>query len=1061
MKINKKFLGFAFLLVGSMLWAQVKTVTGTVTDSKGNPQGDAVVTVQGTGIKVYTDANGQFTVQAEKGQTINVESLDEQTNSFVVGDRATYTVSVKPAAGQKAGVTDIDEVVVTAMGITREKRSLGYASQSVNAEKLTQAANSSLATALQGKTSGLDIVPSSGMPGASALITIRGVRSFTGDNTPLYVVDGMPISSASPLNTGNSVTGSDIANRAIDIDPNNIASINVLKGQAAAALYGMKASNGVLIITTKNGQGLAKGKPQITFNSNVSFDRVSKFPDLQTTYAQGSGGAYSPTASTSWGAKISDLPKDPNYGGETVNNYTKTGMHPGQYYVPQRANAGLDPWAEPKVYNNAKDFFLTGVTLNNTLGIAQSFNDASYALSLGNTNQEGIVQGTGMNRVSASLAASAKLSDHWKTQFNGYFSTSSIDKMTGANDGIVAAVWPAPPSYDLKGIPNHYLGNEYKPNNYRGGGFTNPYWSTSHNSFTEKNNRFFGNANVTYSTKLRENIDLDVKYQIGTDIFTSNYQDIWSYGMPGKGSAGNGSIEENSWTNTTLNSLLLATVRVGITENINLTAIYGNEIINQDEKRIYAYGADFAFSGFNHISNTINKDADERTYKTRTFGNFVDLNIDYRKMLYLELTGRADRVSYMPNGSRTYFYPSTSFGFVFTELGTLKNSALNYGKVRLSYAQVGQGDRYLQNYYAVPNYGGGFYLMTPILYPIGGQNAYMPYAIIYNPNLKPQNTVSYEAGLDLEFFKNLISLSYTYSRQNVDDQIFTIPISGSTGVEYLMTNGGNLHTNAHEATLTIRPLRTANMSWDLGFNFTKYESYVDELAPGVESIMLGGFVTPQVRAGIGYSYPVIYGSSYQRDEQGRVVVDANGFPIAGAPSIIGKVTPDFILGFNTSFRYKFVTLSAVLEWKNGGQMYGGTSGLMDLYGVSKASAEARDNNSIIFPNSVYEDGTPNTTPITGYKNIQNYYTAVNNIDESSIIDNSFVKLREIALRFDILKNSKISLGLTLFARNILLWTNSPFFDPESSQGNNNMSGAFERFSLPQTTSYGAGVNFQF
>ena len=1048
----------AFSVIG---FSQTRTVTGTVIDETGVGVPFASLTEKGTSRGTSADGDGNFSITTRTGAVLVVTATGFGMAEVTVGSAPTLHIVLTRGEGQI-----IDEVVVTALGQTREKRSLGYATQSVNAERLSQAANTDLAGALQGKTSGVEIKPSSGMPGASSLIVIRGARSFTGDNTPLYVIDGMPVSSGVDMSTGNSVTGTDYSNRSVDIDPNDIANIEILKGQAASALYGIRASNGVVLITTKSGKGAVKGKPQITFNTNTGFDRISRYPEVQTTYAQGSwsppanAALYGPTSSSSWGPKITDLPNDPVYGGNTVNaNTNRDGKHEGMYYVPQRANAGLDPWVKPNVYNNIRDFFLTGRTLNNAISLIQATDNFNYALALGSTNQKGIVPHTGMDRYNAKFAAEAKLSDHWRTSFTGNFINLGIDKMPQANDGIIATIYPAPSSYDLKGITDHFSGNEFRPNGYRGGTFVNPYWGTRNNSFNEKTNRFFGNANVTYSTPLAEGMKLDVKYQIGTDAYTTNYQDIWAFGSPNRTS----SIEEYSYTNTTLNSLLTANLNWDINSDLHFAALYGNEISNTGTKYIYAYGANFAFGGWNHMNNTGTKDADEATWRYRNFGNFISLNFDYKRMLYLGATGRVDRVSQMPNGNRTFFYPSVSLGYVFTELAALKNnSTLNYGKLRLSYAQVGQAGRYLDNYFTRPAYGGGFYNLTPILYPIAGQNAYISNGTIYDPSLKPQNTISYEAGFDLQFFRNLIELSYTYSHQLVTDQIFDIPIATSTGAAAFRTNGGQIHTNAHEATLNVNVIRQNDMDWSIGANFSKIDNYVDKLADGVPSIFLGGFVTPQVRAGIGDKFPVIYGSSYQRDEAtGKVVVGPNGVPLTGPPAVIGTVSPDFILGFNTSFRYKIATLAAVFDWKNGGQMYGGTTGLFGLYGMGKQTEIDRNRGYSLFENAVKEDGTPNDIKVEGMRAIQEYYGALNNIDESSIVNSSFLKMRELALRVQALKTQKLNIGVNLFLRNLLLWTNSPILDPESSQGNTNMGGAFERFTLPQTTTYGFGINVQF
>src|SRR5690606_18669011 len=383
--MKHKLLSLIFVLtcIIGVAFAQDRQVSGKVTSvTDGTPLSGVSVLVVGTTLATQTDASGNYTISVNDNSTLNFSFVGFTSQRVAVGTQTVINISLE------SDDNALDEIVVTAMGVNREKRAVSYATQDVKGEKLTQASNSNLATAIQGKVSGVEVTPSSGMPGASAKITIRGARSFTGDNTPLYIVDGMPISSTSDVSTGNSVTGSDYASRGLDIDPNDIESINVLKGQAASALYGMRASNGVIIITTKSGRGVEKGKAQITYNSNVSFDRVAVLPDFQRTYAQGAvraaDGAYvfNPTASTSWGPLISDLANDPTYGGNIVNDYTdEVGLQQGKYYVPQRASAGLDPWATPQAYNNAKDFFDVGSTYNNSLNIMQGFDKGHYAMS--------------------------------------------------------------------------------------------------------------------------------------------------------------------------------------------------------------------------------------------------------------------------------------------------------------------------------------------------------------------------------------------------------------------------------------------------------------------------------------------------------------------------------------------------------------------------------------------------------------------------------------------------------------------------------------------------------
>ena len=1044
------------LVIGiSTVVAQNTKVAGSVISADdGLPVIGASIVVKGTMVGTVTDYDGNFTLEVpSNGKVLIVSYVGMLTQEVPVSPNVRVVL--------KSDTQNLDEVVVTAMGISKEKKALGYAVQDVKGDKLTQAANSNLAGALQGKVSGLDIKPSSGMPGASSQITIRGARSFSGDNTPLYVIDGMPVTSTPDVDTdlqnNGSVSGADFANRAVDIDPNDIESINILKGQAASALYGIRASNGVIVITTKSGKGLAKGKPQISFSSNLSFDVIGRLPEFQKTYAQGASGKYSPTNSLSWGPKITDLPNDPTYGGNTSNAYTKEyGNHEGMYYQPQRAAAGLDPWTTPQAYDNAKDFFDTGVTWSNSINVAQALDKSSYSVSLGNTHQDGIIPSTGMDRYNVKVSAETKLHDNWTTGFIGNYITTAIDKAVTSGNGLLRTVYSAPPSYDLAGIPSHIAGDPYTQNSFRGA-FDQAYWAMDNNKFTENTNRFFGNAYANYKTKFgTTDHTLNVRYMFGVDSYTTDYVDSYGYGSNTGG--GKGQIENYGWTNATYNSLLTINYDWNINEDWGLNVVAGNEVIQSNRGKYYEYGTGYNFPGWNHIDNATTQSTSSEHWKKRTVGFFGNVSASYKNMLYLTVTGRQDYVSSMPRGNRAFFYPSVSAGFILTELDALKNDVVNHAKIRASYAEVGQAGDFRENFYSVPTYGGGFYSLTPILYPINGSNGYTPYYKIYDPNLKPQNTRSYELGTDLSFFDNLVTLNYTFSRQNVKDQIFDVPLASSTGAGKLVTNGGKLHTNVHEITLSFNPIRTRDINWDFGFNWTKIDNYVDELAPGVENISLGGYVTPQVRAAAGEKYPVIYGVGYKRDANGNRLVDEDGLPIAGEAQVIGKVSPDFIMGFNTTLRLWDCTISAVLDWKQGGQMYSRTSGLADYYGVSKRT-ENREG-TIIF-DGYKEDGTKNDIGITGANAQQEYYSILNNIDESSIYDNSFIKLREVAVSYPVFKSNWMQVTLNVFARNVLIWAQVPDLDPEASQGNNNMSGAFEDYSMPQTASYGFGVNVKF
>ena len=1052
-----------FIMSMAVAVAQNKQVSGKIFDENGDPVIGASVLAKGTSIGTATDINGAFSL-----------SVPASINSLVVSYLGYRTIEVAAGTGLKVTLSPegrtLDEVVVTAMGITREKKALGYATQEVKAGELGMTGNTNLSGALQGKLVGVDLRTSSGMPGASSQLVIRGARTFDGDNTPLYVIDGMPVASSAYYSTydgriGNgSVGGTDISNRAIDIDANDIESINVLKGQAAAALYGLRASNGAVIITTKSGKGKAVGKTNVNIAQITSFDVVSRTPDYQTTWAQGMSGNYVFNNSSSWGCKITDLPNDPTWGGNSQG-------HPGQYQVSQLIQGGVDPnnaWVTPGIHNNWDDYFRTGVQSTSSILVSRAENTGNFAVGFSYTDQTGIALNTGMQKYNAKAIADKKLNDHFTAGFSANFAKNAMDKLSGANDASLAGVMGAPPSYNLKGMPFHAAGDPYTQVYYRGGTFDNPYWVQYNNNFTENTGRFFGNMFAQYVTQLAENQKLTIKYQLGADTYTTHYQDIFGYGHSGS----TGRINNYGVTELTSNSLITANYDWNITKDLNFNLIAGNEIVNTSDKEYRQEGQDFNFGGWNHIKNANTVKADEQQWMDRTVGIFGSLSLTYLNMLYFNATARQDITSTMPPNHRKFFYPSVSLGWVFTELETFKDlSWLSFGKIRSSYAEVGQAStRYIKNYFDTPLYGGGWWTGEPIAYPVNGVNSYIQNNVMFDPNLKPQNTKSWELGLNLSFLKNRIGIDYTYSNQNTVDQIFQVPLAPSTGAQGLVTNGGQMKTTAHELVVNLTPVLTKDFRWDINANYYKPHNKVVSLREGVESIYLGGFVTPQVRAGISSTYPVIYGVQYQKDDKGRILVNENpnsltyGMPMAGAPGVIGTVSPNFILSGGTTLTYKAVSLGAIFEWKNGGQMYSGMNGLMDTYGISRRT---EDRTSTFIFKGYKADGTPNDIVRGGPNDpraVQTLYNSVlANIDEAFIYGNSFVKLRELSLKYALPKAwlPKMDIAVSAFARNILLWTELPNADPESTQGNDNMMGAFERFSLPQTTSYGFSVNVNF
>ena len=1049
------FLAGLFLSIG-MAVAQTQ-VTGTVVSGEdGEPIVGASVKVSGTKTGTITDVDGKFALNVPEGTKLVVTylgMLPKTVNASVSG-----AMKIKLDPDNKV----LDEVVVTAMGITREKKALGYASQVLDAKDLNTSGTSSLASAMQGKLTGVDIRTSSGAPGASAQIVIRGARSFDGNNTPLYVVDGMPISSTPDFSTKESVTGADNASRTIDLNPDDIESINVLKGQAASALYGIRASNGVILITTKRG---SKGstKPVITFSTDLSAQTLSRKFEHQDVYAQGTTlSKYNPNTSMSWGPKIADLANDATYGGNTNNKYTHGDLtsHAGMYYNPKYAAAGLSGWATPQTHDNVGDFFKTGFTQNSTFNISQRKNDVSYSFSVSDTYQKGVIPSTGMTRTGARGAVDWKVNDQWKTGFSANYSSVKIKSAPGANSGIVNVVYSAPAEYDLKGTPYHKPGDPTSQILFRATNFNNPYWWADNDEYSQHTNRVFGNAYAEFSPKLNwgKNYKIVFREQAGIDMYTSNNSEIAEVG-----SAKNtkGEVENIGTQNNIFNNLLTAnfTAKWGANEEWDFGFVLGNEFNHQYRRKWDYDGTGLAFYGQPTIGNTSSMDAHSDYHiQERTVGVFGQMSLSWMDMLFLTVTGRNDVVSTMPRGNRSFFYPSVSLGWIFTELPALKeNHVLSYGKLRLSYAQVGQAGQFYNNYMYVPSYTGGMYVYTPISYPLGGAKGYAPYYVKFDENLKPQNTSNWETGIDLGLFKNRVRVEYTLSYQDVRNQIFDVPTAGTTGYQALRTNAGQMTTLSHELSVNASVIDHANYGLDLGVNFTKITNKVKKLADGVESIMLGGFVEPQVRAQAGYTYPNIYGKAFKRTEDGQLLLNANGLPQGTAASVnLGECTPDFNMGFNLRAHYKQLSLSATMDWQKGGCMYNGTLLTMNYFGASKASLP-------------YHEGTMVAEGIneaTGQKNTvqvskQQYYMAYNDVTEAGIFDTSFLKLRDVTLSYQFPKFAGINLSVYGFARNILLWAKLPGLDPESSQGNGNMSGYFERYSVPNTSSFGGGFKIAF
>jgi TonB-linked SusC/RagA family outer membrane protein len=951
---------------------------------------------------------------------------------------------------------ELTEIVITAMGLEKEKRALNYATQNVDNDVITQSQQQNLANSLQGKVAGLSVRQSSGMPGSSTLMTIRGSTVLSGNNQPLMVVDGMPLESGSVFTddvTENRVSGSDATSRSLDLNPSDIESIEVLKGPAASALYGLRAGNGVIIITTKSGKR-GKGKAVINFNTAYTADVVSKTPSLQSTYGQGNGGNLNLGTSMSWGPKISEIGEYTNIVGET---------EVGQ------------------VYDNVEPFFQTGGTYNADISVSGNGELGNYSVSAGYTDQTGFIPTTGMKRFTGKLRGDFNASKNLKVGGTMMYSNVDVDKIaSGSNlSNPLFTTYYAPRTFNLWGIPYATEGDPYRQIHYRAT-MDNPRWSLENNKFTEVNDRLIGNINFNYTP-----LDwLSVKYQVGVDYFTNNQKEVYELGSGETGGRNTpvpsgGQLTDFNFTNRQINSTLNLVLTKTFAEDFNFELVLGSEFYDIDARRIRVRGSNFSIGGFHNISNTQSQITEEEILRRRVFGYYGNLNFSYKNILYLNATGRRDKVSNLARGNRDFFYPSFGASFVFTEL--FETNLLSFGKLRAGWATVGQAydeEEYpTQNIFLPGSSAVGGFLNDGIQFPFAGKNAFSQDVILRSEDLKPLNKVSWEVGIDLRFFNDRLNIDYTYFASDVNDQIFQVPIPASSGYEAELRNAGKLSSTGHEIALAVNPIQTADFRWDLGINYTSFNNEVNELAPGVANIYLGGFTTPSIRALQGGTYPSIFGIGYLRDDAGNIVVQDNpgnpghGMPIADpVAKKVGDVQADFEMGFINTFTFKGITLSALVDWRQGGEMYSGNNRLGRLYGALSIT-EDRESPVVLDAVKGYLDGDGNLV-VTGENDIailrgEHYWNNVlGNIDEAHVHETTFVRFRELSIGYSLpsglLKNTFFeSVSLSVIGRNLFLWTEYPNFDPETSTTGAVNGQGLEYVAHPQIASFGGRLNVTF
>ena len=944
------------------------------------------------------------------------------SSSFVIGN-----AQEKPKDSVK--VKEIGEVVITALGIKRENKSLGYSTTKVGGDDLSKVGNQNLVNSLSGKAPGLQVISSGGAPGSGSRLVIRGgAKSLTNSNEPLYVIDGVPITNANDGNS-NSVTGISSPNRAADINPDDIESINILKGAAGAVLYGNRGSNGVILITTKSGKARA-GKPQITLSTQVAVDNALVLPDYQTVYTQGEQGVYREATSLSWGPKIQ---------GQTV------------YSAAAGKNVTLS------VYDPRKQFLQTGVTRNNNVSLSHSFNKSNVFLSAGHSLQTSIVPNQEYEKTNFRFNGNTQITEKFNAGVNVSYNTTKGNVPFAGQDGNnpIFALFHTPVSWDLKGYGyvNPTTGEQI---NFRGGSFDNPYWSVYKNFAKTSSDRFITSLNLGYDlTKW-----LKLTYRLGNDYFVDNrviFRDIHSGSKP-KGYLSYDDVKRNELTST-----LMANINTNITDNLALAVVVGQDYNKRTYRNSIITGNALAAPGLVNTNNIASFDPGYNYETKRTlFGFFGDVSLSYKNYLFLNLVGRYEMASTLPENNRAYFYPGVSGSFVFSDAFNINKDILSYGKLRAGISRTARdAEPYLVfQAYRKAEYGDGF--VPGLKFPFNNDLAtFVGYTVANawnNPDLKPEFTTEYEVGTELRFLKNRIGLELTYFENKNTDGIINLRVSPASGAVVSIENTGKTSSKGIEAGLKVTPIKTKDFNWEVNFNFSRIRSLVEETHPKTDRIYMGGFSgNPAIYAVKGERYGSIVGSAYMRDANGNILVGSNGRPMTQSGQVLGHVEPDWTGSVGTTFKYKGVYLTAQLDIRQGGYLFNGTEQLLDYYGVSAKTLE-REKGTIVFP-GVTSAGTPNTT--STLLDQYYYYTLPT---EAYVYKNDWVKLREISLGysfqpagFDFIR----SIDVGVFGRNLFLWTKVPHIDPESSSfGTGNAQGV-SRFAFPSTRSFGVNLKVQF
>jgi len=1073
MKKAKLFFSALFVLLAVTLSAQNRQVSGTVIDQYGDPVPGAAVIVDGTRVGTATDLQGKYTLNVRGGEALRFSFFGMRDVVVTIGDKTVIDVVMED------DTIGLDEVVITATGMTRQEKTLGYASTTVRSDEIIKGHAADALSGLSGKVAGVQI-SSSGATGTSQKVIVRGYSSFS-SNAPLYVVDGVPMSNSTMGYQGlnNSI---DFGNQASDINPEDIESITILKGASATALYGSRAGNGAIIITTKRGEQNEDIK--VTYDGSVQVSSVLRIPNIQNKFGQGwfysyEGSNvfenYSPTENGSWGNLLDGR---------------KVEWRPGAAWYN-----GADPSYTTFDYkaNSLKNFYETGLETNNTVTIQGGSKSTGFVVSYGNIYSNGILPGNTdyYKRHNLSFRGNTRMWDGlaWANYSLNYVRKDVRNAMTGQGGSgsvIYQDILQYPVNVDYAELRDwHSIYNN--ADNFYTPYAQNPWWILDNNYAVYNDDRVYGS--VELGLQLAKGLQLIARGGMDITNYTErDFNNLWTF-TPGSYAANEGASVENG--NYVISSARSAQVDGNIFLNADyrfgqdwsLHAVAG---VNANQRSAAGLGGSLdglAVSGWASFLNTsgATPTASYSTSMRRLIGAYAQADLGWKDAIYLTLSARNDWSSTLPINANSFFYWGANASVIVTDLfPALKGNFLSFLKFRGGYGKTGNDapTYYTSSYYSLASAGAAFGSLTFPLNSFAGlvQNSRVP-----NTELKPEISTEAEFGIDARFFDNRLNFDVAFYNKTTENQIVSATLAPESGNTSAVRNIGLIRNKGIELTVGIVPVRTRDFEWNIAYTFSKNKNTVEKLWDDVTEYAIYGLSSgPQLKAIVGESIGTWVDYKINTVESGQyagytIVNATTGLPTYDNTTYetLGKADPDFTMGLNNSIRYKNLSLGFNFDWRQGGLMYSATKGIVLFNGNAEETMyNLRD--PWVWPHSVYKSGSDyveNNIPVTGYYNVNGaYYPNYNYVQyRTELLDKTYIKLRELNLSYrfpakwfqNVSWLSTIEMGLV--GRNLLMWTpKQGLIDPDMTNYGNDLGSQYgEYYSSPSTRTVGANVKIVF